>query len=65
MNSTDYWYKKYLREKARNDKIKKLGWEMYHAAADITNDASHLRKAMTEWWHYINGILKKEEEEQT
>lgn len=65
MNTMDHWQKKYIQEKAKNEKLEELGWDMYHAAANITDDASRLRKAMTEWWHYINGVLKKEEEEQT
>ena len=42
-----------------NDKLTKaiqLGDKMYCAAQQLTTDASHLHKAMEEWWNFKNNM---------
>ena len=40
------------------EKLKELGQRMYAAAFNLTTDASHLRKTMEDWWHFVNYELK-------
>lgn len=41
-------------------KAVKLADAMYYAAQMISTDASHLSKAMNDWWHFKNIELNKE-----
>lgn len=41
-------------------KLKELADKMYYAAQYLTTDASKLRKAMRDYWHYVVYELKKE-----
>ena len=41
-------------------KAVKLADAMYYAAQQLTTDASHLRKAMEDWWQFKNVELDKE-----
>ena len=52
----------YGRESMREKliKLKKLADNMYYAAQYLTTDASKLRKAMRDYWHYVVYELKKE-----
>lgn len=47
--------------KEKIEKLRSLGWGMYYAYRDLTNDASQIRKAMKEWWNFINHELNKGE----
>lgn len=42
------------------EKIKKLADAMYYAAQMMSTDASHLSKAMNDWWQFKNVELNKE-----
>jgi hypothetical protein len=42
-------------------KAVKLADAMYYAAQMMSTDASHLRKAMRDWWNFKNVELNKEE----
>lgn len=42
------------------EKIEKLADAMYYAAQMISTDASHLRKAIDDWWNFKNVELNKE-----
>lgn len=42
-------------------KAVKLADAMYYAAQMMSTDASHLSKAMKDWWNFKNVELKKEE----
>jgi len=37
----------------------KLADAMYYAAKQLTTDASHLSKAMKDWWNFKNVELNK------
>lgn len=52
----------YGRESMRErlTKLKELTDKMYYAAQYLTTDASKLRKAMRDYWHYVVYELKKE-----
>lgn len=41
-------------------KAVKLADAMYYAAQQLTTDASHLSKAMKDWWQFKNVVLNKE-----
>ena len=41
-------------------KAVKLADAMYYAAKQLTTDASHLKKAMNDWWNFKNVELNKE-----
>lgn len=47
-----------MREKL--SKLKELADKMYYAAQYLTTDASKLRKAMRDYWHYVIYELKEE-----
>lgn len=47
-----------MREKL--SKLRELADKMYYAAQYLTTDASKLRKAMCDYWHYIVYELKEE-----
>lgn len=38
----------------------RLGDAMYYAAQMLSTDASHLNKAMKDWWQFKNVELNKE-----
>ena len=40
-------------------KAVKLADAMYYAAQMMSTDASHLKKAMKDWWNFKNVELKK------
>lgn len=42
-------------------KAVKLADAMYYAAQMISTDASHLRKAMKDWWQFKNVELNSKE----
>lgn len=42
-------------------KAVKLADAMYYAAQMMSTDASHLSKAMKDWWNFKNVELNKEE----
>jgi hypothetical protein len=46
-----------MTDKEKLTKAVKLGDAMYYAAQQMTTDASHLHKAMKDWWHFINQEL--------
>ena len=46
--------------KERLTKLEELADKMYYAAQYLTTDASKLRKAMRDYWHYVVYELKKE-----
>lgn len=50
-----------MTDKEKIEKLECLGWDMYYAYRDLTNDASRIRKAMKEWWNFINHELNKGE----
>ena len=41
-------------------KAVKLADAMYYAAQMMSTDASHLKKAMKDWWNFKNVELNKE-----
>lgn len=41
-------------------KVVKLADAMYYAAQMMSTDASHLSKAMNDWWNFKNVELNKE-----
>ena len=41
-------------------KAVKLADAMYYAAQQLTTDASHLSKAIKDWWNFKNVELNKE-----
>lgn len=43
------------------EKAVKLADAMYYAAQMMSTDASHLSKAMKDWWQFKNVELNKEE----
>ena len=43
------------------EKAVKLADAMYYAAQMLSTDASHLRKAVDDWWHFKNVELNKKE----
>lgn len=57
VNPIDYWWKKYLAEKAKKERLIELGDAMYNAAQRMTTDASYLKRAMDDWWYFINKEL--------
>lgn len=42
-------------------KVIKLANAMYYAAQQLTTDASHLSKAMKDWWNFKNVELNNKE----
>ena len=42
-------------------KAVKLADAMYYAAQQLTTDASHLKKAMKDWWQFKNVELNNKE----
>lgn len=42
-------------------KAVKLADAMYYAAQQLTTDASHLSKAMKDWWQFKNVVLNNKE----
>ena len=53
-----------IEREAQEEKLSKavkLADAMYYAAQQLTTDASHLSKAMKDWWQFKNVELKKEE----
>ena len=42
-------------------KVVKLADAMYYAAQQLSTDASHLSKAMKDWWHFKNVELNNKE----
>ena len=42
-------------------KAVRLADAMYYAAQQLTTDASHLSKAMNDWWQFKNVELNKKE----
>lgn len=57
VNQINYWWKKFLAEKAKKERLIELGDAMYNAAQRMTTDASHLKRAMDDWWNYTNKEL--------
>lgn len=43
-------------------KLKELADKMYYAAQYLTTDASKLRKAMHDYWHYVVYELKEDKQ---
>ena len=43
------------------EKAIKLADAMYYAAQMMSTDASHLKKAMKDWWNFKNVILNDKE----
>lgn len=52
--------RKAMREKL--SKLKELADKMYYAAQYLTTDASKLRKAMDDYWHYVVYELKEDKQ---
>ena len=50
-----------MTQEEKLSKAVKLTDEMYYAAQQLTTDASHLKKAMKDWWQFKNVELNKEE----
>ena len=48
-----------MTQEEKLSKAVKLADAMYYAAQMLSTDASHLRKAMEDWWHFNNVELKK------
>lgn len=46
--------------KEKLTKLEEMADKMYYAAQYLTTDASKLRKAMHDYWHYVVYELKKE-----
>lgn len=42
------------KEEEKLNKVIELADDMYYAAQQLTTDASRLRKAMRDWWHFKN-----------
>ena len=42
-------------------KLRQLADAMYHAAQNMSTDASRLHKAMDKWWQFVNHELNEEE----
>jgi len=52
-----------MTDKEKIARLEELGQKMYHAYQYLTNDTQYIRKAMKEWYHFINFELNKEEKE--
>ena len=50
-----------MTDKQKIERLETLGWDMYHAAQNLTTDASSLHKAMNKWWQFVNHELQEEE----
>lgn len=50
-----------MTQEEKLSKAVKLADAMYYAAQMIGTDASHLSKAMEDWWNFKNVELDKEE----
>ena len=50
-----------MADKQKLKKLKKLADAMYYAAQQLTTDASHLKKAMEDWWNFKNVELNNKE----
>lgn len=50
-----------MTDKQKIERLETLGWDMYHAAQNLTTDASSLHKAMNKWWQFVNHELNEEE----
>ena len=50
-----------MTDKEKIEKLKQLGWKMYHTCQNLTNDTRPIREAMNEWYNFINYELNKEE----
>lgn len=48
-----------MAQEEKLEKAVKLANAMYYAAQQLTTDASHLKKAMKDWWNFKNVELKK------
>ena len=49
-----------MKQEEKLSKAVKLADAMYYAAQQLTTDASHLSKAMKDWWQFKNFELNKE-----
>lgn len=49
-----------MTQEEKFSKTIKLADAMYYAAQMISTDASHLSKAMKDWWNFKNVELNKE-----
>lgn len=49
-----------MTQEEKLSKAVRLADAMYYAAQQLTTDASHLSKAMKDWWHFKNIELNKE-----
>ena len=49
-----------MTQEEKLSKAVKLADAMYYAAQQLTTDASHLRKATEDWWHFKSVELNKE-----
>lgn len=50
-----------MTQKEKLSKAVKLADEMYYAAQMMSTDASHLSKAMKDWWQFKNFELNNKE----
>lgn len=48
-----------MTQEEKLSKAVKLADAMYYAAQMMSTDASHLKKAMEDWWNFKNVELKK------
>lgn len=50
-----------MTQEEKFSKAIKLADAMYYAAHQLTTDASHLSKAMKDWWYFKNYELNNKE----
>lgn len=50
-----------MTQEEKLSKAVKLADAMYYAAQQLTTDASHLSKAMNDWWNFKNLELNNKE----
>lgn len=49
-----------MKAEEKLSKVVKLADAMYYAAQQLSTNASHLKKAMKDWWQFKNVELNKE-----
>lgn len=59
-NPIDYWCQKYQKEKAKKEKLKQLGQDMYDRMFNLTTDCTGIRDAMKRWHTYIIELNKED-----
>ena len=50
-----------MTQKEKFERAIRLADAMYYAAQMLSTDASHLKKAMEDWWNFMNVELNNKE----